>query len=103
MEIQTAIQDGGLQKLFPIRLTTISKLERWKCVDPTSGVNLADKVLQYHIPDFSGWKDDDTFEVSFESLMRDLRRAAANPLPRPGGVARKVSRGSKGTPRARVR
>jgi hypothetical protein len=31
-------------------------------------------VREYHIPDFSNWKQEDEFEKAFADLMRDLRR-----------------------------
>ena len=30
-------------------------------------------LREYHIPDFSNWKNHDAFEVAFADLLRDLR------------------------------
>jgi|GEM_PF-2568051 len=38
-----------------------------------TGEDLAKKVREYHIPDFSNWKHEDDFEKAFADLMRDLR------------------------------
>jgi hypothetical protein len=40
-----------------------------------TGVDLAEEVRQYFIPDFSNWKDHDAFEASFARLLRDLKAA----------------------------
>jgi len=34
---------------------------------------LAEEVRKYHIPDFSNWKNHDTFERAFARLEKDLR------------------------------
>ncbi len=43
-------------------------------------VELWDKIpkeCSYHIPDFSDWKNQDSFEKGFERLLRDLRAEEA--------------------------
>jgi hypothetical protein len=47
----------------------------WECYDSMTGVDLAEEVRQYFIPDFSNWKDHDAFEASFARLLRDLKAA----------------------------
>ena len=81
-ELKAAIENG--QTLFPIRLTTMERIEEWKCVDSASGVNLAAKVRNYYIPDFSGWTKKDKFEAGFKRLVQDLRKAAATRSRKPG-------------------
>lgn len=68
------------RKLFPIRLCTFDELRNWTCFDTDSGKDLAVEVREYFIPDFSNWKDHDTFEKEFEKLQRDLK---ADQKPRP--------------------
>lgn len=41
----------------------------WKCLDVDTGEDLAKTVREYHIPDFSQWKQ----EEAFGDLMRGLR------------------------------
>ena len=43
------------------------------CFDADSGKDLAAEVREYYIPDFSNWKDHDSFESEFDKLLRDLR------------------------------
>lgn len=61
------------RKLFPIRLVDLDALQAWECFDADTGEDLAAEVRQYFIPDFSNWKDHDSFERAFERLLRDLR------------------------------
>ena len=61
------------RKIFPIRLVDFDALQAWECFDADTGEDLAAEVRQYFIPDFSNWKDHDSFERAFERLMRDLR------------------------------
>lgn len=68
-----AERDTGKRKLFPVRLTDYETLERWECRDSMSGKDLAEEVRQYFIPDFSNWKDHDSFEAAFARLLKDLR------------------------------
>jgi len=39
--------------------------------------DLAIEVREYFIPDFSNWKDHDSFEAGFKRLLKDLREAEA--------------------------
>ena len=41
--------------------------------DADGGKDLAAEVREYYIPDFSNWKDHDSFESEFAKLLRDLR------------------------------
>jgi uncharacterized protein YjbI with pentapeptide repeats len=63
------------RKLFPIRLADFGQIRQWSCFDAASGKDLAVEVREYFIPDFSNWKDHDSFEKAFERLLRDLREA----------------------------
>jgi hypothetical protein len=63
------------RKLFPIRLADFDQIRKWRCPDADGGKDLAVEVREYFIPDFSNWKDHDSFEKAFERLLRDLREA----------------------------
>lgn len=67
----------GREVLFPIRLVDFGAIGKWECLDSDSGEDLAEKVREFQIPDFSKWKEEDEFETGFASLMRDLRREDA--------------------------
>ena len=66
----------GRRKLFPIRLVSVGRLEKWKCFATDPDEDLAAEVRSYHLPDFSNWKDHDAFEAAFADLLRDLRAEA---------------------------
>jgi uncharacterized protein YjbI with pentapeptide repeats len=61
------------RKLFPIRLVDFNTLQSWECFDADTGEDLASEVRQYFIPDFSNWKNHDSFEKAFDRLLRDLK------------------------------
>ncbi len=76
-EIKKARQkerDTEQNVLFPIRLVPFDDIRAWECMDSDTGEDLAEKVREYHIPDFSNWRDHDSFESAFAKLMADLRR-----------------------------
>jgi len=63
------------RKLFPIRFASFDEIRRWECFDADSGKDLAVEIREYFIPDFSNWKNYDSFEASFQRLLKDLRAA----------------------------
>jgi hypothetical protein len=63
----------GKRKLFPIRLVDFDALRDWKCFDTDSGKDLGREIREYFIPDFSNWKDHDSFEAAFARLLNDLK------------------------------
>jgi uncharacterized protein YjbI with pentapeptide repeats len=63
----------GKRKLFPIRLMDFDVIRDWECFDADSGKDLGVEIREYFIPDFSNWKDHDTFEAGFAKLLRDLK------------------------------
>jgi len=65
--------ETGKRKLFPIRLVDFETLRDWQCFDSDTGKDLAIEVREYHIPDFSNWKDHDHFESAFNRLLSDLK------------------------------
>jgi uncharacterized protein YjbI with pentapeptide repeats len=59
--------------LFPVRLASYEVLRDWKLFDADEGEDLATEVREYYIPDFSEWKNHDSYAREFEKLLRDLR------------------------------
>jgi len=59
--------------LFPIRLTPFEVLRDWECFDADTGKDSAREIREYFIPDFSNWKDHDSFQKSLDRLLRDLK------------------------------
>jgi hypothetical protein len=62
-----------------IRLVGFEAIQEWECFDADAGRDSAPEIREYFIPDFSRWKDHDTFEASFARLLNDLR-ASAEPV-----------------------
>jgi hypothetical protein len=68
----------GKQVLFPIGLVPFAPTIRdWECFDADVGTDSAREIREYFIPDFSNWKDHDSFEKAFARLLKDLRASAA--------------------------
>jgi len=59
--------------LFPIRLVDYETIRNWTCFDADTGKDSAREIREYFIPDFSNWKDHDSFEHAFTRLLRDLK------------------------------
>jgi len=66
---------GGRSQLVHKRrplMTDFETLRDWTCFDADTAKDLAVKVREYFIPDFSNWKDHDAFESAFARLKKDL-------------------------------
>jgi hypothetical protein len=61
------------RKLFPIRLVDWETIQDWECFDADTGKDLAVEVREYFVPDFSHWKDHDSYQQAFDHLLRDLK------------------------------
>jgi hypothetical protein len=59
--------------LFPVRLVSIKKIQAWKFFYARIGEDLADEILEYHIPDFSDWKNHDSYQKALQKLIGDLK------------------------------
>jgi uncharacterized protein YjbI with pentapeptide repeats len=62
--------------LFPIRLTRFEALRDWECFDADAGKDSAREIREYFIPDFSNWKDHDSYQKAFSGLINDLQAPA---------------------------
>lgn len=75
-EISNARQREAKERkriLFPIRLVEFEEIKRWKCIDPDTGKDTAREIREYFVPDFSNWREPDSYRIAFERLLRDLR------------------------------
>jgi uncharacterized protein YjbI with pentapeptide repeats len=70
------------RKLFPIRLADMDTIKTWKCFDADTGKDLAREIREYYIPDFSHWKNHESFEREFAKLLNALKATEALPIPR---------------------
>ena len=62
------------QMLFPLRLCPYKELEDWKLFDADTVTDLAAEVREYFIPDFSDWKNHNSYGPAFKQLLRDLQQ-----------------------------
>jgi hypothetical protein len=49
----------------------------WECFDADTGKDLAVEVREYFVPDFSNWKDHDSYQQALDRLLRDLKASEA--------------------------
>jgi hypothetical protein len=66
----------GKQLLFPITLVPFEAIKQWKLFDADIGIDSAREIREYFIPDFSNWKDHDSYQKAFQRLVKDLKAGA---------------------------
>ena len=59
--------------LFPIGFCAFRTIRKWEYFDSDIGKDSAREIREFHIPDFSNWKDHDTYKLAFDRLLRDLK------------------------------
>lgn len=75
-EIANARQREVTEKrrmLFPISLVPYERIKHWEAFDADTGKDSAREIREYFIPDFSNWKDHDSYQQAFQRLLRDLK------------------------------
>jgi hypothetical protein len=65
------------QMLFPVSLVPFERIREWKAFDAGTGKDSAREIREYFIPDFSNWKDHDSYLDVFDQLLRDLKAEPA--------------------------
>ena len=58
--------------LFPIRLVPFETLRDWECFDADTGKDSAREIREYFIPDFSDWKNHESYQEELQRLVSDL-------------------------------
>jgi hypothetical protein len=61
------------QVLFPLSIVEYANVRSWKCFDADTGKDSAREIREYFIPDFSEWKNHDSYQKAFERLLKDLK------------------------------
>jgi hypothetical protein len=80
-EIANAREREGREKkqmLFPIALAPYEGIKRWKLFDADRGIDSARAIREYFIPDFSNWKDHDSYQRALERLVKDLKSVSGD-------------------------
>jgi hypothetical protein len=67
----------GKRVLFPVRLVEFEVLRDRECFDGDTGKDSAREIREYFIPDFSNWKDHDSYRTAFQRLVSDLKAEAS--------------------------
>jgi len=67
----------GKRVLFPVRLVGFEALRDWECFDADTGKDSAREIREYFIPDFSNWKNHDSYQTAFQRLVSDLKAEAS--------------------------
>jgi hypothetical protein len=66
------------QVLFPITLVPFDRIKAWELFDADTGIDSAREIREYFVPDFSTWKDHDSYAKAFDRLVRDLKAGPKN-------------------------
>jgi len=64
---------GNRHVLFPLGLVEFEAVKSWKQFNADIGDDNARRIREFHIPDFSRWKDREAYKAAFDRLLRDLR------------------------------
>jgi hypothetical protein len=74
-KIHEQIDEAIRRLLFPISLVSFDDVKQWDQFDGDLGDDSAKEIREYFIPDFSGWKNQDLYQSSFERLLAALKDA----------------------------
>jgi hypothetical protein len=66
-------------RAVPIRLAPFETLRDWECFDADTGKDSAREIREYFIPDFSNWKNRDSYQKAFQRLLSDLKASDSKP------------------------
>jgi hypothetical protein len=62
------------QIFYPIRVVDFEAIRAWKLFDADSGLDIARRVREYYIPDFSEWRNPLNIAEQLSRLVEDLRK-----------------------------
>ena len=65
------------QLLFPITIAPFEDVKKWKLFDADRGKDSAREIREYFIPDFSRWKEHDSYQAALEGLVKGLKAGGA--------------------------
>jgi hypothetical protein len=54
-------------------LVPFEKIREWKAFEADTGKDSAREIREYFIPDFSHWKEHESYQAAFQRLLRDLK------------------------------
>ena len=60
--------------LFPVSIVPFTRIQKWESFYADEGIDLAEEVREYYVPDFSKWKSHpDSYLTEFEKLLGGLK------------------------------
>jgi uncharacterized protein YjbI with pentapeptide repeats len=65
-------RDQQRHVLFPLRLVPFEDLRAWDQFDADLGDDSAKEIREYYLPDFSDWKNEDTYTREFQRMLNAL-------------------------------
>lgn len=65
--------------LFPVSIVSFTDIRMWESFYADEGIDLAEEIREYYIPDFSDWKNHDSYAKGFQQLLGGLK--AEHPRP----------------------
>jgi len=68
--------------LFPVSIVPFTDVRMWESFYADEGMDLAEEIREYYIPDFSDWKNHGSYAKAFEKLLGGLK----SENPRPSGA-----------------
>jgi hypothetical protein len=67
--------NSGSRDSFPC----LAHLRDWRLFDADTGKDSAREIREYFIPDFSNWKNHDSYQEAFQRLLSDLKASDTRP------------------------
>ena len=59
--------------LFPVSIVPFTDLRTWESFYADEGIDLAEEIREYYIPDFSNWKNHDSYAEALKKLLDGLK------------------------------
>jgi uncharacterized protein YjbI with pentapeptide repeats len=59
--------------LFPVSIVPFTDIKMWESFYADEGIDLAEEIREYYIPDFSNWKNHDSYTQGFNKLLGGLK------------------------------
>ena len=59
--------------LFPVSIVPFTDIRAWESFYADEGIDLAEEIRQYYIPDFSDWKNHDSYTQGLNKLLGGLK------------------------------
>ena len=65
--------------LFPVSIVPFTDIRMWESFYADEGIDLAEEIREYYIPDFSNWKNHDSYAEGLKKLLGGLKAENSRP------------------------